>query len=311
MPKKWIPVIILTAITMGASSYWWYSRPYDAAKLMQMLPPDRAVHVYLNVAAMRQVGILDTIAGSKQVEDSDYKKFVQDTGFDYRNDLDSLAIAFRDGDVYYAAQGRFRWEKLAAYAPAHGGKCDQFLCTTPGSEPGRNVSYYMPRTNTLALATSRTATAGDMVGPGTWAQTPVIGDAGLWVSAPPFAFSDLSKMPTGTRSFFSPLAKAQSTTFTLGPAAKGQGFELRMQVRTPSEEAAKNMATQYQEITSLFVKMLERENMHANPSDLSGVLVGGKFESKDKEVTGTWPISKGFVETLAANVDVGGKDEKK
>jgi hypothetical protein len=208
--------------------------------------------------------------------------------------------------VYFAAQGRFEWQKLAAYAPAHGGKCDQFLCTTPGTEPGRNVSYYMPRTGTLAMATSRTATATDMVGPGTWAETPEIGDEGLWIQTPPSAFRDLSKMPAGTRSFFSPLADAGKTVFALGPASKGNGFELRMEVSTRDAAAAKKLAEQYQEVTALLVKMLERDHMTPTPSDLTGVLVAGQFQSKDKYVLGTWPISKAFLEALASSVDLGG-----
>ena len=46
-------------------------------------------------------------------------------------------------------------------------------------------------------------------------------------------------------------------------------------------------------------------------SDLSGVLVAGKFEAAESDVIGTWPISKAFVETLASNVELGGKEEKK
>jgi hypothetical protein len=271
-----------------------------------MLPPDRAVHVYLDVALLRSAGILDLIAGTKSVEDADYKQFVSDTGFDYRKDLNSLAIAFRDGDVYYAAQGNFNWEKIAAYAPAHGGKCERFLCTALGSEPGRNVSYYMPRNNILALATSRTATAGDMVAPGTWQNGPRIPDVGLWVSAPPGAFTDLSKTSPIVKIFLSPLSQAASTIFTLGPASDGkEGFELRMAATGKDAAAAKKISEQYAEGTGLLVKLMEREKVQATPSDISGMLVAGRFESKDVKVTGTWPISKAFVESMA--LDLGGK----
>lgn len=293
---------------MGASAFWFHSRPYNSSQLVQMLPPDRSVHVYLDVALLRSAGILNVIAGSKSLEDADYKKFVAETGFDYRTDLDGLAIAFRDGDRYFAAQGNFNWEKLAAYAPAHGGKCERFICTAPGSEPGRNVSYYMPRNNILGIATSRTATAGDMVAPGSWQNGPRIPAVGLWVSVPPYALTDLNHAPVGTRAFLSPLVQATSTTFTLGPAAKGKdGFELAMAVTAKDAAAAKKVSEQYTETTGLLVKMMERENIHANPADLSGMLVAGRFEVKDTNVTGTWPISKAFVESLASTVDLGGK----
>ena len=300
--------MVIGGVLLGASAFWYHSRAYNSSQLVQMLPPDRSVHVYLDVALLRSAGILDVIAGSKSLEDADYKKFVSETGFDYRTDLNGLAIAFRDGDRYFAAQGKFNWEKLAAYAPAHGGKCERFLCTAPGSEPGRNVSYYMPRNNILAIATSRTSTAGDMVAPGSWQNGPRIPDVGLWVSAPPYAFSDLSQVPVGTRSFLSPLAQATSSIFTLGPASKGKdGFELAMAVTAKDAAAAKKMSDQYTEVTNLLVKMMERENIHASSADLSGMLVAGRFEAKDTNVTGTWPISKALVESMASSVDLGGK----
>ncbi|MEO5924807.1 MAG: hypothetical protein ABIR70_13375 [Bryobacteraceae bacterium] len=303
--RKWLPVMVGLGLLMGGGAYWFHSRPYNSSQLVQMLPPDRSVHVYLDVALLRSAGLLDLIAGSKSLEDADYQKFVAETGFDYRTDLNGLAIAFRDGDVYYAAQGKFNWEKIAAYAPAHGGKCERFLCTTPGSEKGRDVSYYMPRNNILALATSRTATAGDMVAPGSWENGPRVPDVGLWVAAPPFAFTDLKKLPDGTRSFVSPLASAVGTVFTLGAASGGKdGFELRMEVTTKDAAAATKLKDQYAEVTSLLVKMLEREKIQANPSDMSGLLVGGKFEAKESMVVGTWPVSKGFVQGLVANAGV-------
>ncbi|MEO8099817.1 MAG: hypothetical protein ABI811_19120 [Acidobacteriota bacterium] len=303
--RKWIPLIIVGSVLMGVSAYWFYTRPYNAARLVEMLPPDRSVHVYIDVGLLRQAGVLDLLAGNKAQEDPDYKKFVEESGFDYRKDLDALAVAFRDGDVYYAARGRFTWSKLEAYAPAHKGKCDRFLCTAPGTEKGRDVSYYMPRSDVLAIATSRTATAGDMVAPGSWQAPPRIpATAGVWISAPPFAFTDLSKVAPGTRPFLSPLTQAVATTFALGPAPTGGAFQLKMQVTTRNPDAATKMVKQFSEVTDLLVKMIARENMTPSQSDLSGVLVAGRFEAKDTEVTGTWPISKAFVESLASTVDL-------
>jgi hypothetical protein len=304
--RKWAAVSVLGGVLMGASAFWFYSRPYPPARLVQMLPPDRAVHVFLDVARLRRAGILEAVAGAKSLEDADYRKFVADTGFDYRTDLDALAIAFRDGDVFYAVQGRFQWEKLSAYAPANGGSCDRVQCTVPGSEPGRNVSFYMPRADVLALATSRASTAADMIAPGSWQNKPQIPDVALWISAPPSAFADLRSFPAGARSFLSPLSQAVSVVFTLGagPAGAG-GFELRLRVTAKDEAAARTLAQQFREATGLFVKMLERENLRANPADLSGLVAGGRFENAGAEVVATWPVSPALVESLAAGVDFG------
>jgi hypothetical protein len=308
--KKWIPVMIVGGLLMGGSAYWFHSRPYTARQLVQMLPPDRAAHMFIDVGALRSSGILDLIAGSRALEDADYRKFVTDTGFDYRENLDSLAIAFRDGDVYYVAQGDFDWNKLAAYAPSHGGKCERFICKAPGSEPGRDVSYYMPRNGILALAVSRTASAGDMIAPGTWQDPPQLTGDPIWISTPPFIFNDLSKVPTGTRSFFSPLKQSTSAIFTLGPAPSNpakNGFELRMNVTARDAAGAANLAKQYTDVTNLFVQMLERDKMTPNPDDLSGVLTSGRFTTKETQVTGTWPIPRNFLDSLASSLDVGNK----
>lgn len=299
--------MVLGGVLMGASAYWFHSRAYNSSQLVQMLPPDRSAYVYLDVALLRSAGVLDEIAGSPSLEDADYKKFVSETGFDYRKDLDGLAIAFRDGDRYFAAQGRFTWGKIAAYAPAHGGKCERFLCTAPGSEPGRNVSYYMPRNNILAIATSRTATAGDMVAPGSWQNGPRVPDVGLWVLVPPYVLTDLNHAPAIAKPFLTPLAQAASTVFTLGAARGKDGFEVRMEVAAKDAAGATKISGQYTEGTALLVKLMEREKVQADPADLSGVLAAGKFEAKDATVTGTWPISRAFVKSIASGVSLGGQ----
>jgi hypothetical protein len=276
--RKWLPAMLVGGILMGASAFWYHSRAYAPAQLLQMLPPDRGVYVFLDIGLLRSAGLLDVVAGAKSIEQPDYQKFVADTGFDYRQDLDQVAIAFRDGDVYYAAQGDFNWDKLAAYAPAHGGKCDRFLCTTPGSEPGRNVSYYMPRNNILALATSRTASAGDMVAPGTWRNGPNIPAVGLWVAAPGGVFKNLNAAPAVARPFLAPLAAAQSTIFTLGPGQ--QDFELRVEVTTRDAASSRKLAEQVESLNT------------------AAQLTTARVESKDTQVVGTWPVSKAFLESL-------------
>jgi hypothetical protein len=303
--KKWMSLAAVAGVLMGVGAFWFHSRPYSATQLVQMLPPDNAVYAYVNVAALRSTGILEKTAGPASSEDPDYRKFVTDTGFDYRKDLDSLAVAFREGDIYYAAQGNFTWAKLEAYAPAHGGKCERFLCRTAGSEPGRDVTYYMPRTSTLAIAVSRHATAGDMIAPGTWRNQPKIENVGLWISAPPPALKDLNGVPGALKPFLEPLRDSASAVFTLG-AAK-EGFELKLVATAKDGAGAAKIAKQYSDVTSLVTRMLEREKTPISEADLSGMLTGGRFNTKDSEVTGTWPISKQLIESLASAVDVGNK----
>ncbi len=280
--KKWIPVMIFGGVLLGASAFWFHSRPYNAAQLVQMLPPDRSTYVYIDVDALRSLGILNLLAGAKSLEEADYEKFVKDTGFDYRSDLDSVAIAFRDGEVYYAAQGRFDWAKLEAYAPAHDGKCERFMCTAPGSEPGRNVTYYMPRNGILGIGVSKTSTAGDMVAPGTWRNPPRIDDSGIWISALPSA---LNIVPEALKPWFEPLAQTSSTIFTMKPAKESPGdFELRMRAAAKDEAAAKKLADSYTKATLA--------------EGLPGPLKSGKFTAEKAEFIGTWLIPRASLLSL-------------
>jgi hypothetical protein len=306
--KKWMSIAAVVGVLMGAGAYWFHSRPYDPTQLVQMLPPDNAVYAYVNVAALRSTGILDKIAGPVSSEDAEYRQFVADTGFDYREDLDSLAVAFREGDIYYAAQGNFNWAKLETFASARGGSCERFLCRVAGSQPGRDVTFYMPRGSTLAIAVSRHATAGDMIAPGTWKNQPQIeNNVGLWVSAPPPALKDLTSVPDALKPFLEPLRDSTSAVFTLGQAQGKDGFELKLVATAKDGASAAKIAKQYSDVTSLLTRMLEREKTPVSEADLSGMLTGGRFNTKDNEVTGTWPISKQLVESLASAVDVGNK----
>lgn len=264
---------------MGASAFWFHSRPYGANQLVQMLPPDRANYLYIDVDAIRAFGILDQLAGAKAIEEAEYQKFVKEIGFDYRQDLDNVAVAFREGEIFYAAQGRFDWPKLEAYASAHGGNCERFMCTVAGSVPGRDISYYMPRNGILAMAVSKTSTAGDMVAPGSWRDPPRIAEVGAWAFVRPALFSDLSVVPAFLHPWIVPLAQTNSVVFTLSTAKdRPADFELRMQATAKDEASAKKLADQYSKMTAA--------------KDLLSIFDSGKFSAEKTDIIGTWPIPR-------------------
>ena len=113
-------LVAVCALAAGGGVYWFHrahsvARPSD---LVVLLPTSNASVVYIDVDALRRSGILDLVAGSKAVEDADYQQFVNETKFDYRQDLDAIAAAFKDGKVYFALRGRFHWKNLKDYAAA-------------------------------------------------------------------------------------------------------------------------------------------------------------------------------------------------
>ena len=273
-------------------------RPISAADLIQYLPPDQAAHVYIDASVLRSSGLLDLLAGSKATEEPDYRRFVEQTGFDYRTDLNAIAAAFLHGNTYLALRGRFQWNRLNEYARSQGGNCRNAVCTMPGASPDRHISFYPIRSDTLALAISTEERGSDMIGPTRWRNPPRLPGEPVWISVPSYMFGDVASMPSGTSSFLRPLAQAQEITFAVGP--KDQQLQIRLEVMSATPEAAAALATQLSSTTELLKKMLARDHLTPNPRDLSGVLVAGRFQQQDRLVTGTWPVERGFVEALAA-----------
>jgi hypothetical protein len=60
------------------------------------------------------------------------------------------------------------------------------------------------------------------------------------------------------------------------------------------------MLTDFQNTTDTLRKWIEREHQQPNPADLSGLLVAGTFHRDDRRVFGQWPVSRAFVDSLAA-----------
>jgi len=298
-------VVVLCAGALALAHWWRVSRPFDAVRLIECLPPDQATHVYVDVELLRRSGILDLLAGSKAAEEPEYLRFVEQTGFDYRTDLDAIAAAFMHGNVYLALRGRFEWKRLSEYARAQGGQCLNSICSMPGSRPDRNISYYPLRSDTLALAVSAQPRGTDMIGFSEWKHPPVLPPEPVWISVPSFALANVNDLPSGTHAFLRPLAQAQQVTFAIGPAGATPGIDrqrlrMRLEVACATPEAAAQLASRLTAATDLLKKMIEREHMTPNPRDLSGVLVAGKFQQQNALVTGTWPLERGFVEALAA-----------
>lgn len=298
--KKTILASLILAAAIGVPYYFWRTmRTMTAQQLIESLPQARSTRVFINVDALRRAGLLDLIAGSKSAEDPDYKTFVAQTGLDYRTDLDAVAAAFSEGNTYLALRGRFAWTKLAAYAQSHGGKCASPVCSMPATRPGYFISFLLLRAQVLAMAVSTDERGVNMIGPQDWRKPPALPSEPVWISVPSFALSD-TNLPAGTHAFLEPLSEAQDVTFAVGSAPKG--FQLRLEAVCATPEIAELMTRRLSASTDLLKKMLERDHMTANPNDLSGVLTAGSFSQQKERVTGTWPMERGFIESL-----VGGK----
>lgn len=269
------------------------SRPAD---LVAYLPVDNATVVYIDAGAIRRSGILNMIAGSKAAEELEYQQFVDQTLFDYRQDLDAVAVAFRSGQVYVAARGNFHWKNLMEYAVRQGGSCHNSFCIAPTSRPSRRISFYPLKPNIMALAISSDDLAAYSVArkPGKLALEPP--SQPLWMLVPALALKDSDALPAGAKPYASALQNAEQIVFTAGPDSNR--LQVSMQVTCRDAAGAAKLLADFQGTTDTLRNWIAREHQQANPADLSGVLVAGTFRRDDRKVYGQWPIPRAFVDSL-------------
>ena len=292
--------LLAAGILVATGSFLWYrqSQAADSFKLVQMLPRETGVVVYVDLAALRSAGLLSALNHAS--EEPDYRKFVEQSGFDYNRDLQAVAVSFVNGEEFGAARGKFDWTKLSAYAAAQGGSCKDSLCSLPASKPEYYISFYPLRTNVLAIAVSRDRTAASKIDPPRGSSV-FLETGAVAISATGAEFEPGKNLPPGAQAFLSPLSKALRVSFYVSQATGGsKGLELRLDAECPSPESAAELVKQLRNTTDLLKNMLARDKMTPRQDDLSGLLVSGTFTAQNGRVSGKWPLNRTFVESLAA-----------
>ncbi|MDX2152898.1 MAG: hypothetical protein SFV54_19295 [Bryobacteraceae bacterium] len=287
--------VLLAAVAAGA--WFWIRRPHSTAPaaLLPYIPPADAALVYLDVAALRQAGILQRLNAAPAAQDPDYRSFVDATKFDYTRDLDAALLSFQDTGNFMVLRGRFDWNALRRYVQANQGSCDNGPCRIQGSQPGRRISFYEIRPDLMALAVSQDAYAAALIT--RHPSTPPLHfpNSPIWFTIPP---KDLRRdsLPTGTRTFASALEGALRLWLALDRAPAG--YQLALRVECQSEQEARALANQLTSTTDTLRKWIARDQQTPNPNDLSGVLTAGSFRHEGPTVLGGWPIAPGFLDNL-------------
>jgi hypothetical protein len=302
--RGWILVVGLIAISIAgvvvATRFIGSPTTLDGAGMASYMPQRDAAVLFIDVAALRSTGILEKLVGSTVAEEPEYKAFVQQSGFDYKRDLDRVMVNSAERTHYLLAEGRFEWDKLKKYAGSQGGSCDGDFCTVKGSTPGQMVSFYPVSKRYLAIASSSNANAARDIN----SRSPVklsydIPARPLWLHVPSSVLRRQTDLPAGTRLFTRALEPAQRVMFSLGPQA--EKFELKMDVTCRTPEDAVVLKNQLEGITKLLQSLIAREKQSPTTRDLSGVLTSGSFERAAEHVIGRWPIDKAFIDSLGSS----------
>ena len=277
--------------------YLRHSPPISAAEMVSYMPPGDTTLLFLDVQALRDSGLLEKLAGSTVAEEPEYRKFIADSGFDYRTDLDAVLSSNSELQQLFLLKGRFDWKSLIKYASSHGGVCVNGFCRMPGDKPNRAISFYPVGTNVMSLGISKDEySAGNLHAPKTKAPMVAVPPQPVWLAVPASTLQDVEKLPAGTKLFAKALIGAEKVVFAMGP--QQERFELAMDVTCKTAEDAVRLRVELEGLTTMLGKLIAREKQTPNPADLSGVLTAGVFQRMDRHVVGKWPIQRSFLEGL-------------
>ncbi|MGE5647128.1 MAG: hypothetical protein ACM336_15205 [Acidobacteriota bacterium] len=298
----WVVLLCLAVICAAliAGVAVWRSNRSSAAALVSRLPSDGgAIVLSVDFAALRKAGVLGLLNSSRVRQEPEYRSFVNQTGFDYLNDLDAALVSFHSTGTYFLLRGRFDWKNLKDYTVHQGGTCYNTFCRVAGSTPERKISYFPLQPGMMALAVSRDESAAMQLQTHRAGRKFNIPDDPVWSLIPMAALKNSGQLPPGTRAFARLLADAD--TVVISAAVEDGRIGLRMDASCRSAAGAKTLAAQLTDATALLRNLIARENKAPNASDLSGVLAAGAFENRDTHVLGRWPLDRAFLENLAGN----------
>lgn len=291
-------VAAAAVLLAGAAGLKWRdSRQFeDIHQVLGRFPAEDAVALHIDFEGMRKAGLL---TASNVPLETDYKQFLDGTGFDYRKDLDEITASFSKSGNFFIARGRFNWSKLRDYAAEQGGSCYQDLCRMQGSQPERRISFLPLTPDVIALAVSTDDLAANRL---MKAGSPVKTDlpsAPVWVIVPGSMLRVSAVMPAGMALMLSALKDADRLVVTVSPS--GNGLAAKMEATCRSQDDAKVLASQLRVVTDK-LKTALAEDPRAQGDELVKVLAGGTVDDSGVRVTGQWPFSKELIASLTSGI---------
>jgi hypothetical protein len=247
---------------------------------------------------LRQRGYLRLLEGATPGQENEYRQFVRETSFDYTKDLNAVAGAEDDHELFFALRGNFHWKDIRAYALAHGGNCDGGLCQIAASTPGRIASMRSIQSDVIGLAIGRNGDAAKRIGRSAEkAAIPL--PAPVWVRPSRQLFADSSQLPPALRVFAAALAPADSTVLSLQPSdAEGGAFAIAIEAMFRNRPAAEAARTQLMLDTDSLKLAFAREHKRPDPADLAWLLTSGSFQVSQQRLLGQWTVRNELLASL-------------
>jgi hypothetical protein len=299
--NSWVLVLFAAAGAAGIYGVLMLNRMWrdpSLGELLQRLPAENALTVHIDLAAIRKAGLAKLLEETPVAEEPDYRRFVNETGFDWKTDLDAVTASRSGNSWYFFVRGRFEMDKLREFALSRGGICRNGVCDVAGSGPGRRVSFFPLNGRVLVMASSNREldvyTVSQKNKP-MWEGGVPEGPA--WVSLNGSFLAGDPELPAGGRLFGKVLAETKRTTFTVSGVVGA--LELKMRAQTADAAAAAGVKAQLEGVTAEFKKYFERMGQAGSAGDLSGLLLSGEFGVNGVEVTGRWPLHVEFLKKLA------------
>ena len=292
-------LLLIAAVIPGI--YYYRHRFVRASEdLFALLPQGDQTRFFADVKLLRRAGMLNLLDGSKIQHDPDYENFVRETGFDYANDLDVLAGAAQNQQLFFLLQGRFRWDQLRQYASNHGGTCASDFCKFPNAKNGRWAGFLPIQPDVLALAIGTSPNGANQLKPsGRKLNTPLPPQP-VWVSLSENLLRDPVDLPLPLRIFAISLQSSHPVVLSLDAAAEGTGaaFKLQLDAACETGAAAETIRSQWEIQTKMLKLELTREHHQPSPADLTGLLTAGNFQVANRHFIGIWPVRTELLQAL-------------
>ncbi len=271
------------------------SRDFSDAELLRRLPDFEGSCLYVDVKALRQSGLLDLIGGRRAEEEPEYKQWVKVSGFDYRDDLDTVFAHFGADINLFILRGRLSWSQISGYMKANAAKCSNGVCSMELGR-GRFLSAVPLSENVVALGTGTFRTVVLSVLLLRDRKYLDLPKEPFWVDFSQEFLINPRPLPDGTRSYLTALAGGQHVFLSIAPQTNG--LEARLRATFDSSAEAVRRRAKLEESTLLLRKFFERDKQQPGESDVATMLLSGKFEQDGGNVLGRWQLPTSFFQRV-------------